>query len=145
MNKRQLQNRIISKQTGIKSDKFRKFTLDNYEIKKYSDYAFSEDLQNMELDVCTVFDITVPEIKEIILQSDADIIFIDYLGLIRSTEQGNTYEKVSAVSRELKLLANEINKPIVALHQLNRIPPERKDKRPKLSDLRDSGKIEQDS
>ncbi len=145
MNLKQLQNRIISRQTGINSDKFRKFSLEDYEIKKYSDYALGDELKNISLDVCTKYNITVSEIKEIIQQSDADIIFIDYLGLIRSTEPGNTYEKVSAVSRELKLLANETNKPIIALHQLSRIPAERKDKTPKLSDLRDSGKIEQDA
>lgn len=145
MNLKQLQNRIIANKIGIDSEKFRKFNLTNHEQKIYSEYAMGEEFKKIPLDVCTLYDITVPQIREIIQQSDADIIFIDYLGLIKSTENGNSYEKVSAVSRELKLLANEVNKPIVALHQLNRIPPERKDKKPKLSDLRDSGKIEQDA
>ena len=83
--------------------------------------------------------------KGLVLASKADIVFIDYLGLISGGNKTNSYERVSEISRELKLLAMESKKPFIVLHQLNRANAERKDKRPLLSDLRDSGKIEQDA
>jgi replicative DNA helicase len=72
-------------------------------------------------------------------------VFIDYLGLINSDNKNGAYEKYSDISRKLKITAMECDKPIIALHQLNRAGADRKDKRPKLSDIRDSGKIEQDA
>ena len=79
------------------------------------------------------------------MKSDADIVFIDYLGLIDSYGNKSSYEKYSEISRNIKLIAMATNKPIVALHQLNRSFQDREDKKPKVSDLRDSGKIEQDA
>lgn len=57
----------------------------------------------------------------------------------------NSYEKISEISRKLKLTALEVNKPLLVLHQLSRKYDDREDKMPRLSDLRDSGKIEQDA
>ena len=79
------------------------------------------------------------------MKSDADIVFIDYLGLINSYANKGTYERFSEISRNIKLLAMASNKPIIALHQLNREFQNREDKTPRLSDIRDSGKIEQDA
>lgn len=145
MQLKQLQNRIIASRTGINSDKFRKFTLDNWEIKKYTDYATGEDFKKLPIKVCTQYDLTTTDIKNLVSSSDADIIFIDYLGLIKSETKGSVYEQVSAISRELKIIAIETNKPFVVLQQLNRIKNDRKIKKPILSDIRDSGKIEQDA
>ena len=145
MQLKQLQNRIISAKTGVNSDKIRKFNMTNFEQKKYIDYALSEDFSKLNIEVCTIYDITTDKIKDIVLSSDCDIVYIDYLGLIKSNDNGNTYEKVSAISRDIKLIANETNKPFIVLHQLSRLKSDRKDKRPVLSDLRDSGKIEQDA
>ena len=78
-------------------------------------------------------------------KSESDIIFIDYLGLIKGSGNKSTYDSISDISRELKLTAMEIDKPIVALHSLHRGYADRQDKTPRLSDLRDSGKIEQDA
>ena len=84
--------------------------------------------------------------EEIARKSDADCIVVDYIGLVKGDGRtNNTYEEVSDVSRRLKLLAVETNKPIIALHQLNRDMKNRQDKHPTLSDIRDSGKIEQDA
>ena len=145
MNLKQLQNRIISSRTQIKSDKFRKLSFDNFEMKKYADYALGEEFKKLQIEVCTKYDLTTTDIKNTVESSDADIVFIDYLGLIKSDIRGSVYEQVSAISRELKIIANETNKPFVVLQQLNRIKNERKQKRPILSDIRDSGKIEQDA
>lgn len=142
---KQLQNRIIASRTGISSDKFRKFTLSQFELKQYQQFAESESFKKLQIEVCTQYDLTTTDIKNIVTSSDADIVFIDYLGLIKSEVKGSVYEQVSAISRELKIIANETNKPFVVLQQLNRIKNDRKIKKPILSDIRDSGKIEQDA
>ena len=75
-----------------------------------------------------------------------DVVFIDYLGLVRADgNKQKRYEEVSEVSRTIKTLARELNVAIVLLAQLNREVERRDDKRPQLSDLRDSGEIEQDA
>lgn len=75
-----------------------------------------------------------------------DVVFIDYLGLVRGDgAKQKRYEEVGEISRTLKTIARELNVAIVVLAQLNREVERRDDKRPQLSDLRDSGEIEQDA
>ncbi len=80
-------------------------------------------------------------------EHDIDIVYIDYIGLIESnmTSNMNRENQVSQISRRLKKLAKELNVPVVGLAQLNRNLSNRSDKRPQLSDLRDSGSLEQDA
>lgn len=77
-------------------------------------------------------------------QTPLGLIVVDYIGLIPA-EGKNNYERVSQVSRSLKLLAQNLKVPVLALAQMNRKQDERTDKRPMLSDLRDSGSLEQDA
>ncbi len=145
MSNQQLLNRVISSETGINSNKYRNANFTEQEAERYFNYAYSDDFATLDIEICTEYNITTSRIRTVVLASKSDIVFIDYLGLISGGNKTNSYERVSEISRELKLLAMESKKPFIVLHQLNRANAERKDKRPLLSDLRDSGKIEQDA
>lgn len=93
------------------------------------------------------YDLTVQQIQ-LLSQSVPELraVIVDYLGLIQpATRGGSTYENISAISRELKRLAISLNVPVICLCQLSRSVESRDDKHPRLSDLRDSGAIEQDA
>ena len=91
---------------------------------------------------------TVPEIRTRALklqkENGLDLLIIDYLQLLSGGGRENRQQEVSKISRSLKMLARELNIPIIALSQLSRSVEQREDKRPMLSDLRESGSIEQD-
>lgn len=90
--------------------------------------------------------LNVQEIKHLTRMSKADLVVIDYLGLVDyENENGKPYEEVTKISRKLKLLAKSTGSPILCLAQLNRESEKRKDGRPILSDLRETGAIEQDA
>lgn len=84
-------------------------------------------------------------LKQIARRGEMRLIIVDYLQLMRSSVRGNTNEQVSDISKSLKALAMQLEVPILALSQLSRAVEQRPDKRPVLSDLRDSGSIEQDA
>lgn len=147
MTPEELLSRIISKELKISTESLRNRTLTEQALTRYVQYIDSVEFKNIQecLSIPASNNLSISKIEEIIRKSKANAAFIDYLGLIQSDLKASAYEQVSDISRRLKLLAMETDKPIICLHQLNRAAADRKDKRPKLSDLRDSGKIEQDA
>ena len=150
MTTEELLTRIISKELKIPSERIRNRALSTEEFNKYAAYTDSESFKQFR-DCVTIPQTTnldISKIEGIVRKNKADIIFIDYLGLIQADANKNrmsSYEIVSDISRRLKLLAIETQTPIICLHQLNRAEASRKEKKPLMSDLRDSGKIEQDA
>lgn len=144
MTRQQLLNRIIAMNTGLDSSKIREHRLSPKEYMKYKNYIETE-LPKMNIKICDKKDVTTNYIKSAEMNSDSDLIVIDYLGLMTPNVRCKKYEAITELSRSVKILAGVVNKPILLLHQINREYMNRQDHRPLLSDLRDSGAIEQDA
>jgi len=146
----QLIKRLFSIETEIPGEKFRsgklsdmEWTLLNNKIDKIADAPIFINDSSM----LSVFDIRT-QARKLKSQEEIGIIIIDYLQLMTAhtnNKSGNREQEISTISRNLKSLAKELNIPIIALSQLSRKVEERADKRPLLSDLRESGAIEQDA
>ncbi len=146
----QLVNRLIISETELPGDKIKTGKLEDYEWIQLEEKIKNLDDAPIFLDdtpAITIFELRA-KCRRLKMQHDIQFIIIDYLQLMSGTAEvrGNREQEVSQISRGLKALAKELKVPIIALSQLNRSVEMRSgDKRPQLSDLRESGAIEQDA
>ncbi len=147
----QLAGRILSEQSGISGDAIRKGN-----IKQEDFRAFVEASQKMSQVPLYIDDTPALSIgavrtrsRRLKRQHGLDMIVVDYLQLLRGTgsrqSESNRVLEISEITRGLKAIAKELEIPVIALSQLSRAVEQREDKRPQLSDLRESGSIEQDA
>lgn len=145
----QLITRMISSETGISSEKLRKGQMTDDEWQRlFNNVAALENAPLFidETPALSIFDFRA-KARRLVMQHGVKIIMVDYLQLMTaSSGKGGTREQeISTISRSLKAIAKELNIPIIALSQLSRTVETRPNKRPQLSDLRESGAIEQDA
>ena len=149
MSSSQLLQRLLAIEAGIGLQKIRNGFLGEDDWGKLG--IASGKLANAEINIADVPNVNVLEIRSIARRLKAagklDMILIDYLQLIKGTsgKSDNRQQEISDISRSLKGIARELDIPIIALSQLSRAPEQRADRRPMLSDLRESGAIEQDA
>jgi replicative DNA helicase len=148
----QLITRLISSETGLNSEKLRKGTLDDAEWQQLLTKVKALEEAPLFIDdtpALSVFDLRA-KCRRLKAQHNIGLIVIDYLQLMTvggsKSQGGNREQEISMISRSLKSIAKELDVPVVALSQLSRAVESRAgDKRPQLSDLRESGAIEQDA
>lgn len=146
----QITMRILSIETGIQSENFRKGDISDGDLNKIIEKANS--ISKVPLFIDDTAGMTITSIKtkarRLVRQQNLGILIIDYLQLIHGVSTAakqNRVQEVSEITQGLKEIAKEFNIPVIALSQLSRTVEQREDKRPQLSDLRESGSIEQDA
>ena len=148
MSQEQLGQRLIAMQARVESEKLKKGTLD---LKDWDRINFAlNELNNTKIVIDDTPGISIMEMRNkcrrLKAEQGLDLIVVDYLQLMTFDGRADSrQQEISALSRHLKLLAREMNCPVIVLSQLSRAPELRQDKRPMLSDLRESGSIEQDA
>ena len=150
MSRIQIVSRILSMNSGISSQSLRTGRIQDGEWERLFDSA--DEIAFAPLFIDDTSGITVPELRskcrKLKAEKDLGLIIIDYLQLMTGSSKRSAesrQQEISEISRALKGLAREINCPVIALSQLSRQLESRPDKRPMLSDLRESGAIEQDA
>ena len=148
MSKDQLVQRMLCSEAEVDSQKLRSGNMSDKDWEKLAIAMDSFAAAPIYIDDtagCTLTDIRAKCRRLAMEENNLGLIVIDYLQLIESTGREDRMQQISAISRGLKILARELNVLIIALSQLSRAVESRTDKRPMLSDLRDSGAIEQDA
>ena len=151
MSAEQLAMRILADASGVSSDKQRKGEIDAADFGRIRDAAVEIGESPLYIDATGGLSISklaarARRLKR--MEHGLDLIIVDYLQLVTTGEgnsQKNRVQEVSEITGGLKALAKELSVPIIALSQLSRQVEQREDKRPQLSDLRESGSIEQDA
>ncbi len=146
MSKEQIVGRMISSEASLSSDQMRTGKISQ---EKWKDVGRAADiLSRLNIYIDDTAGISVAGIKSKLRRvKNLGLVVIDYLQLMTSTKNygGNRVVEISDITRNLKIMAKELNVPVICLSQLARGPEQRPDKRPMLSDLRESGSIEQDA
>ncbi|RWK61096.1 replicative DNA helicase [Mesorhizobium sp.] len=150
MSSEQLATRIISEQTEIPSSKIRRGEISEMDFEKL--VACSQTMQKIPLFIDQTGGISIAQLsaraRRLKRQRGLDVIVIDYIQLMQGSSaksSQNRVQEITEITTGLKALAKELAVPIIALSQLSRQVESRDDKRPQLSDLRESGSIEQDA
>ncbi len=149
MSSQQLVTRLISSETELGSQKIKTGRLEDWEWEHLNRKISNLDKAPIFIDdtpALSIFEFRA-KCRRLKMQHDIDIVVVDYLQLMTagSDTKGSREQEVSMISRSLKAIAKELDVPILALSQLNRSVESREGKRPQLSDLRESGAIEQDA
>lgn len=141
----QLHTRLVSNELQINAHKLRKHQLDDSDWNKIFNNSSIDEMPLYYED--STFDLNGIISKSRVAKKELGVkfILIDYLQLIEAKGKAEGNEKISFISRRLKMLAKELNVPVIVLSQLSRKVEERAIKRPQMADLRDSGAIEQDA
>jgi replicative DNA helicase len=146
----QLATRILAEQSGISSEMLRmgKISRDDFQALSYASQRLAE--LPLYIDDTPALSIAAlrARARRLKRRHDIGLIVVDYLQLLQGTNRSgndNRVNEISEISRGLKTLAKELQLPVIALSQLSRAVEQREDKRPMLSDLRESGSIEQDA
>jgi replicative DNA helicase len=150
MSAEQLATRILSEQASIQSEKIRRGMIDEAEFKRL--VTVSQDMAAIPLYIDQTGGITIAQLaaraRKLKRQKGLGLLIVDYLQLLAGSSkssQANRVQEITEITTGLKALAKELEVPIIALSQLSRQVEQREDKRPQLSDLRESGSIEQDA
>jgi len=145
MSNEQLVGKLLSSEAVVRTDRMRTGELDAHDWVRIAQSA--RDLATIPIYFDDTAGVTVPEIKARLRRvKDLGLVIIDYLQLMSSTSRSeNRVQVVSEMTRALKIMAKDLNIPVICCSQLSRGPESRQDKRPMLSDLRESGSIEQDA
>jgi replicative DNA helicase len=146
----QLVNRMLSLESSVDADKLRKGRLDTSDWGKLVEGA--DSIAKSHLIIDDTPGISISELRsrcrKYKMENDLGLVIIDYLQLMSGSSSGRSdsrQQEISDISRSLKALARELDVPVVTLSQLSRAVEQRPDHRPMLSDLRESGAIEQDA
>ena len=146
----QLATRILAEQSGITSENLRMGRITQHEFRDLARAA--AELQSLPLYIDDTPGLTIAALRtrarRLKRQKGIGMVIVDYLQLLSGTGKGgndNRVNEISEISRGLKTLAKELDVPVIGLSQLSRQVEQREDKRPQLSDLRESGSIEQDA
>ncbi len=150
MSAEQLAMRLLAEVSGVSSDRLRKGEIDQSEFSRVRDAALEIESAPLHIDATGGLSIAklTARARRLKRTSGLDLIVVDYLQLVTGSDLGanaNRVQEVSQITQGLKALAKELSVPIIALSQLSRQVENREDKRPQLSDLRESGSIEQDA
>jgi replicative DNA helicase len=146
----QLATRILAEQSGITSENLRTGRITQHEFRDLARAA--AELQSLPLYIDDTPGLTIAALRtrarRLKRQKGIGMVIVDYLQLLQGTGRNgheNRVQEISEISRGLKTLAKELDVPVIGLSQLSRAVEQREDKRPQLSDLRESGSIEQDA
>jgi len=145
----QLATRIIAEESEVPSNKIRRGEVDESEFNRIYDAA--RRLESLPLHIDDTAGISIADLaaraRRLKRQHGLDLLIVDYLQLLSgsSKRSDNRVQEITEISIGLKVIAKELNVPVIALSQLSRQVENREDKRPQLSDLRESGSIEQDA